>query len=79
MDIQKIFAADREQHPPHERSLPWEETKGAITVVVEPKPHWAHDLRAFGGTPATIALMPIGPRTARVHGSTVTSACAATM
>jgi hypothetical protein len=39
-DIDAIFAADR-QHPPHERSLPWPETRGGITVVVEPKPHWA--------------------------------------
>ena len=45
-DIDAIFAADR-QHPPHERSLPWPETRGGLTVVVEPKPHWAGDMRAF--------------------------------
>ena len=45
-DIDAIFAADR-QHPPHERSLPWLETRGGLTVVVEPKPHWASDMRAF--------------------------------
>ena len=45
-DIDAIFAADR-QHPPHERSLPWPETSGGLTVVVEPKPHWAGDMRAF--------------------------------
>ena len=46
MDIDAIFAADRER-PPAERSLPWLETRDGITVVVEPKPHWAEDLRAF--------------------------------
>ena len=45
-DIDAIFATDR-QHPPHERSLPWPETRGGLTVVVEPKPHWAGDMRAF--------------------------------
>ena len=45
-DIDAIFAADR-QHPPHERSLPWPEVRDGITVVVEPKPHWASDMRAF--------------------------------
>ena len=45
-DIDAIFAADR-QHPPHERSLPWPETRDGITVVIEPKPHWAKDMRAF--------------------------------
>lgn len=44
--IDAIFAADR-AHPPHERSLPWPETQDGITVVVEPKPHWAGDMRAF--------------------------------
>ncbi len=46
IDIDAIFAADR-QNPPHERSLPWPETRGGLTVVVEPKPHWASDMRAF--------------------------------
>ena len=46
MDIDAVFAADRE-HPPHERSLPWPETKNGITVIIEPKPHWASDMRAF--------------------------------
>ena len=45
-DIDAIFAADR-QHPPHERSLPWPEARDSITVVIEPKPHWANDMRAF--------------------------------
>ncbi|MGO1164574.1 hypothetical protein [Brucella pseudogrignonensis] len=44
--IDFIFRADRE-NPPAERSLPWEETRDGITVVVEPKPHWADNLRAF--------------------------------
>ena len=46
MDIDAIFAADHER-PPAERSLPWLETRDGITVVVEPKPHWASDMRAF--------------------------------
>ncbi|TXL72411.1 hypothetical protein FHP25_25550 [Vineibacter terrae] len=46
MNIDAIFTADRER-PPHERSLPWSETKDCVTVVIEPKPHWARDMRAF--------------------------------
>ena len=46
IDIDAIFAADR-QRPPHERSLPWPETRNGMTVIVEPKPHWAGDMRAF--------------------------------
>lgn len=46
MDVDAIFAADLER-PPLERSLPWTEEKDGIIVVVEPKPHWADDLRAF--------------------------------
>lgn len=46
MSVDEIFADDR-RNPPVERSLPWEETCGGVTVVVEPKPHWAEDMRAF--------------------------------
>lgn len=46
MDVDAIFAADREL-PPLERSPPWEEEKDGVTVIVEPKPHWADDLRAY--------------------------------
>ncbi|OHV80315.1 hypothetical protein [Ensifer sp. LCM 4579] len=46
MHIGQIFACDRQQ-PPTERSLPWLETRSGLTVVVEPKPHWAIDLLAF--------------------------------
>ncbi len=46
MTIDEIFAEDR-RYPPSERSLPWEETRDGITIVVEPKPHWAEDMRAF--------------------------------
>ncbi len=46
MYIDAIFAADR-QRPAHERSLPWPETRNGMTVIVEPKPHWANDMRAF--------------------------------
>ena len=46
IDIDQIFREDSAT-PPSERSLPWEETRDGITVVVEPKPHWADDMRAF--------------------------------
>ena len=45
-DVETIFADDRTRPPP-ERSLPWPETSGGVTVIIEPKPHWAGDLRAF--------------------------------
>ena len=44
--IAAIFTEDR-CNPGTERCLPWCETKGGISVVVEPKPHWAEDLRVF--------------------------------
>lgn len=44
--IDEIFAQDRE-NPPSERTLPWTETRDDITAVVEPKPHWAEDMRVF--------------------------------
>ena len=46
ISIDEIIAQDRENHP-NERTLPWEETRDGITVVVEPKPHWAEDMRVF--------------------------------
>ena len=46
MTLDDIFAEDRRKPPP-ERSLPWEEIRGGVTVIVEPKPHWAGDMRAF--------------------------------
>lgn len=46
MTVDEILADDRHK-PPTERSLPWEETRGGVTVVVEPKPHWAGDMTAF--------------------------------
>ena len=46
IDINQIFRKDLD-NPPLERSLPWEETRDGITVVVEPKPHWAEDMRVF--------------------------------
>jgi hypothetical protein len=46
-DIDAIFV-DNLTHPPTERCLPWEETQGGITVVVEPLQHcWAEDMRVF--------------------------------
>ncbi|MGN7712585.1 hypothetical protein [Agrobacterium radiobacter] len=44
--VDEIFADDR-RNLPAERSLPWEEMRNGVTVVVEPKPHWATDMRAF--------------------------------
>ena len=44
--LDEVFADDR-RNPPSERLLPWEETRDGVTVVVEPKPHWAEDMRAF--------------------------------
>ena len=46
IDVDEIFAQDRENSPP-DRTLPWEETRDGMTVVVEPKPHWAEDMRVF--------------------------------
>lgn len=66
--IDEIFADDR-SNPPAERSLPWEETHGTVTVVVEPKPHWASDMRAFRRTEQTYSIMPTGPRMVDARGS----------
>lgn len=44
--IDEIFAEDH-SNPPAERCLPWIESRDGITVVVEPKPYWAVDLRVF--------------------------------
>lgn len=46
IDVDQIFREDHE-NPPSERTLPWEETRDGLTVVVEPKPHWAEDMRVF--------------------------------
>ena len=46
IDVDEIFREDR-NNPVAERSLPWEEACDGITVVVEPKPHWAADMAAF--------------------------------
>ena len=47
--LDEIFADDHTKCP-EERSLPWAETRGGMTVIVEPKPHWASDMRAFRST-----------------------------
>ncbi|CAM5299354.1 MAG: hypothetical protein ACJAVZ_002007 [Afipia broomeae] len=46
IDVDSIFALDRAR-PSAERSLPWEEHRDGVTVVVEPKPHWANDMLAY--------------------------------
>jgi phage terminase large subunit-like protein len=33
--------------PEAERTLPWEESRDGVTVVVEPKPHYAEDMTAW--------------------------------
>ena len=45
-DVDIVFAEDR-QHAPAGRSLPWAETRNGVTVVIEPKSHYAEDMRAF--------------------------------
>ncbi len=44
--VDEILADDR-RNPAAERSLPWEETRQGVTVIVEPKPHWAADMKAY--------------------------------
>lgn len=46
IDIDTIFALDGEL-PPAERSLPWQENRDGLIVVIEPKPHWASDLLVY--------------------------------
>lgn len=46
IDVDTIFAEDRERQP-SERSLPWEESREGLTVVVAPKPHWASDMLVY--------------------------------
>lgn len=46
IDIDEIFREDSANRS-SERTLPWEETRDGITVMVEPKPHWANGMRAF--------------------------------
>jgi hypothetical protein len=64
-DVGAIFAIDHERSPAA-RSLPWAETQDGITVVVEPKPHWASDVRAFPGRGARILRLC---RLGREHGA----------
>lgn len=68
MTIDEIFADDC-RNPPAERSLPWKETCGGVAVVVEPKPHWAVDMRVSGRPTGLIATTPTGPQTVRRRGS----------
>lgn len=46
IDIETILAEDLAR-PVGERCLPWVEQRDGITVVVEPKPHWAADMCVF--------------------------------
>jgi hypothetical protein len=46
LTVDRIFAEDFERAP-QDRSLPWEETRDDVAVVIEPKPYWARDLRVF--------------------------------
>ncbi len=47
--VDDIFAGDR-RNPRPERSLPWEESRDGVTVILEPKPHWASDMLAWRQT-----------------------------
>ncbi|SMH27935.1 hypothetical protein SAMN02982922_0680 [Mesorhizobium australicum] len=73
MTVNEIFAEDR-RNPPAERSLRWEETRGGITIVVEPKQRGA-----LGSMPVNTAAMPTGTRTAAGRGSTAISIPAVTI
>ena len=77
-DIDAIFAADR-QNPPHERSLPWPETRGGLTVVVEPKPRWAGDMQAFRSDAREYCAYAGWTATALARGSSAMSIPAATI
>lgn len=44
--IDAIFAEDV-TWPPYDRSLPWEETRDGLTVVIEPKAHFSDDMMVF--------------------------------
>jgi hypothetical protein len=46
IDVDMVLAEDRKL-PPDERSFPWEESRGGVTVVVEPQPHHVADMRAW--------------------------------
>ena len=46
MLVDKIFADDL-RNLSSKRSLPWEECRDGVTVIIEPKPHLASDMRAF--------------------------------
>lgn len=72
MTVEEIFAEDR-GNAPAERSLPWEEVRDGMTVVIEPKPHWATMRGPSGSMPANIATTPTGPGMAPAPGSTATS------
>lgn len=76
--IDEIFAEDR-SNPPPERCLPWIESRDGIAVVVEPKPHWAEDLRVFAWIAGNTASMPTGLSMAAGRASTVTSTPGAMM
>ena len=72
ISIDEIFAQDRENHP-NERTLPWEETRDGITVVVEPKPHWPRTCACSGSIPVNIAATPSGQLMVLVPVSSVIS------
>ena len=77
IDIDEIFRDDL-ANPVAEQSLPWEETRDGITVVVEPKPHWAEDLPPSVWRRGNTAATPTGRFMAPGHGSLAMPICPAT-
>lgn len=78
IDVDEIFAQDRENRP-MERTLPWEESRDGITVVVEPKPHWPKTCAFSGSMPLNIAATLNGLPMAAVRASMVISTPPATI
>lgn len=78
IDINQIFLEDHE-HPPSERSLPWEEIRDGITVVVEPMPIGPKTCASSGSMPVNIAATPTGRLMALVPVSSVMSTHQATI
>ena len=72
IDINQIFLEDHE-HPPSERSLPWEEIRDGITVVVEPMPIGPKTCASSASMRVNIAAMPNGLPMEAVRASMVIS------
>lgn len=78
IDVDETFAQDRENRP-LERTLPWEESRDGMTVVVEPSPIGPKICAFSGSMPVNTAAMPNGLPMAAVRASMVTSIHRATI